>query len=168
FLGGPTARRAEEIHEARTAAEARLRALSRELTGRESVEVRDGRPAEEIARVAEERGAELVVVGPHARGGLAGWLGSTAESLLASSHASVLLAREPPPGAPRRIPAAVDESERGRAVLARAAALRERFGAALEVLYVFDLVSYQPAVELTGHVPPPTAPAPEARETARG
>lgn len=166
FLGGPTAGTAEEIRDAEAVADERLREFSRSLTGRESVVVRKGSPAEEIAGVARERGVDLVVVGPHARHGVAGWLGSTAESLLGSSPAPVLLARDVPPGPPSRILAAVDESDRGVEVLALARTLKERFGASLDILYVFDLPGYLPALELVGTPQAPTEPTPEARGSA--
>src|SRR5690606_23931576 len=55
--------------------------------------VREGRPADQIAAVAEERGADLIIVGEHGRsGGIRGLVGSTAEQLARSAPAPVLLA----------------------------------------------------------------------------
>jgi nucleotide-binding universal stress UspA family protein/predicted phosphoribosyltransferase len=53
--------------------------------------VREGEPAEEIARAAEELGADLIVLGSHARRGLAhAVLGSVAERVLRDSKVPVL------------------------------------------------------------------------------
>ncbi len=52
-----------------------------------------GRPESEIHRVAEEQGADLIVVGSHGRHGLALLLGSTANGVLHGSPCDVLAVR---------------------------------------------------------------------------
>ena len=66
--------------------------------------VRDGQPRAEIVDAARERGADLVVVGAHARGRLARFIvGSTAEWVVRHAHCPVTVvahdpaAREPAP-----------------------------------------------------------------------
>lgn len=101
--------------------------------------IRVGQPAREIAMLAEEWSADLVVVGEHGRGGGLGglWtrLGSTAERVVRSSSAPVLLARGMPPGKPRRILAPIDHSEVAASVLGWARLLRETTGAELVAMH---------------------------------
>jgi universal stress protein A len=52
-----------------------------------------GRPESEIHRVAEEEGADLIVVGSHGRHGLALLLGSTANGVLHGANCDVLAVR---------------------------------------------------------------------------
>lgn len=52
-----------------------------------------GRPEAEIHRIAEERAADLIVVGSHGRHGLALLLGSTANSVLHGARCDVLAVR---------------------------------------------------------------------------
>jgi nucleotide-binding universal stress UspA family protein len=83
-----------------------------------AIEVRSGRPAEQLHSVAEEHEADLLVVGRagrHTRG--VKQLGSTVERLLRRSRIPVLVAGGTLAAAPRRILAAVDEGELARDVL---------------------------------------------------
>ena len=52
-----------------------------------------GRPESEIHRIAEEEGADLIVVGSHGRHGLALLLGSTANGVLHGANCDVLAVR---------------------------------------------------------------------------
>ncbi|MEQ9451542.1 MAG: universal stress protein [Pseudomonadales bacterium] len=52
-----------------------------------------GRPESEIHRVAQEQGADLIVVGSHGRHGLALLLGSTANGVLHGASCDVLAVR---------------------------------------------------------------------------
>lgn len=55
-----------------------------------------GDPAAEIVRVAEERGAGLIVISSHGRAGLGRILfGSTAESVVRHAHCPVLVVKPP-------------------------------------------------------------------------
>jgi universal stress protein A len=68
--------------------------LEREaLTSGVETMIVSGRAKVEIARVAEEQHADLIVVGAHGRHGLAGVLGSTAERVLHRVNCDVLTVR---------------------------------------------------------------------------
>lgn len=127
----------EEMERARAA----LADLRAELDGaRVREEIRVDRPARAIAAIAQERKADLVVVGEHGRGGGLGVrLGSTAERVVRCAQVPVLLARGMPAGAPRRILAPIDDSEVAPKVLAWAERLREAGGAELVVLHALGL-----------------------------
>lgn len=116
----------------RRAAEKRLDALAGEL-GRGWLHIRTGHPAEEVATVASEWGADLVVAGKHGghHHGVLDVLGSTAEQLVASCHRPVLLARSLPAGPPRTLLVPVDESEAAGRALEWASLLGRRHGARL-------------------------------------
>ena len=78
------------------------------------LQVREGSPGEEIARVAEERGADLVVVGSNRHSSLHDLLlGSTAAYLATHSLAPVLVMRSKAPSRiqPVRIPTASVQSQ---------------------------------------------------------
>jgi nucleotide-binding universal stress UspA family protein len=63
-----------------------------EVTG----ELREGRPFREIPRAAQEKDADLVVMGTHGRTGLSHWLmGSVAERVVRVCSAPVLTVRHP-------------------------------------------------------------------------
>jgi nucleotide-binding universal stress UspA family protein len=77
-----------------------------------AIEVRSGRPAEQLHAVAEEHEADLLVVGRTGRRVRAvKQLGSTIERLLRRSATPVMVAGGPLSAAPRRILAAVDEGD---------------------------------------------------------
>jgi nucleotide-binding universal stress UspA family protein len=161
FLGGPTAAYLEHVQRAHQEADAHLRPQVRGLVANQPVSVRQGRPDREILRAAAETHPDVVVLGEHDRGGLQGWLGSTAERLLPSSPTPVLVAQKVPPAAPRQILAAVDESELATGVLTWARLLSERWKAPLHVVYVLDVTRYT-ATYLGGT----GAAVQDARETA--
>lgn len=100
------------LENARDGAERRLRAFSATLPlANISIEIRDGRPADTIADVAREKGADLVVVGKHGEHGpLRGYTGRTADNLVRSAPAPVLMASGIPPGDPRRVVVALTYS----------------------------------------------------------
>ena len=83
-----------------------------------AIEVRSGRPAEQLHAVAEEHDAELLVIGRAGkRARRVKQLGSTVERLLRRSAKPVMVAGGALSAAPRRILAAVDEGELARDVL---------------------------------------------------
>lgn len=138
FLEGrypPTERLVET---ARAGAEGRLRELVSSLaTGLMWTEVRVGKPDEEIVRVAEEYGADLIVVGrPAPRTGVWGRLGTTVQRVLRRATVPVLLASDLPPRSPSRLLAGVDESELTAPVLDWTRLLAERFTADAIVVHV--------------------------------
>lgn len=101
---------------------------------------REGGPADEMIRLAEESGADLIVMGSRAQDGREHsawtWLGTTAERVLRASPTPVLLVRGRLQGPPRNLLVAVDGSEPSLGALAWANFLRSRFGAALTALHV--------------------------------
>jgi nucleotide-binding universal stress UspA family protein len=122
-----------------SALDACLRGVGESLApGRVRVALRSGRPAEALASVAEEAGAELVCV---ARGkrrhGSARFGATTPERLLAATRRAVLVV----PGdfaAPSRIIAGVDERQGGEAVLDAACDLASAFGAGIDAVHVVE------------------------------
>jgi len=103
---------------------------------RVTLEVREGRAADVLLEVADLRGADVVVVGPHGcRPGVWEILGTTAERVICEAAAPVLVARGLPPGAPRRILAAVDAGERTGSMLAWARFLGALHDARVIVLH---------------------------------
>jgi nucleotide-binding universal stress UspA family protein len=123
---------------ARAGAEQRLRELGSSIaTGLVWTEVRVGPPDQEIARVASEYEAFLIVLGRHGeRAGLRNRLGTTAERVLAWDAAPVLVMPEEPIATPRTILVAIDDSDGAVPVLRWARELAQRFGAKATLLYV--------------------------------
>jgi nucleotide-binding universal stress UspA family protein len=95
---------------------------------------------------AAASGAGLIVVSTHGRTGFARWLlGSVSERLLRAAPCPVLVARGGSASAqPRltRILVAVDLSEPSRRALSMAASIAAKFGAELQVLYVWAAPFY--------------------------
>lgn len=116
--------------------------------------VRIGSPSEEIVAFAEEKEADLVVVGTQGRSVLARvFAGSVAESVLRRAPCPVLAVRVPdgaaPPAAPpslSRILCAVDHSASSRAALRASCDLADRFESEVVAVTVVDdyLVSQGP------------------------
>ena len=106
------------------------------LTGRAPGEIETfiatGTPDRELVREAEDRSAELVVVGSHSHSALKHvFLGDVAESIVRHAHCSVLVAR--PHATTRRILAATDFSSGSTPAVALAAEHARRVGARLTV-----------------------------------
>lgn len=136
-LGGDRERlRRESLEEARY----RLQELAESAPGsRVRTHIREGKPAAEIVRFAEEVGADLIVVGE--QGPLRGvrtLLGSTAERVLHDARAPVLVTRKVPDAPPRRLLAAIDDSDIAGGVLAWTNTLLERTDATATVLNVVN------------------------------
>lgn len=127
--------------------------------GRVDTALREGRPADRIAEVARDANADLVAVGGHGhRRGVADLLGSTAEQLVRSSDAPVLLARNLPPGMPEVLVVPIDGSVASMSALAWANLLQERSGARVVLL---NVISHT----LIGHIS--TVSATSARDEFR-
>lgn len=101
------------IENARRGAAIRLAEFARRMSHPQlRAEVRVGRPEDVLTTLAEELGAELVVVGLHGqRNGLWRVLGSTAERVVRRTGTSVLLARRLPEPGLRTVLCALDESD---------------------------------------------------------
>ncbi|HET8656263.1 MAG TPA: universal stress protein [Longimicrobiaceae bacterium] len=149
-LRGLGADREELRLAAREGAQRRLDELAALGEGaRVGTHVREGRPAREIVHLADELGADIVVVGQQGpTHGVRVLLGSTAERVLFRSPIPVLVARKVGGAPPRRLFAAVDPSDVADDVLAWTRALIEHFGATATLLSVVDRVLL--ADELTG------------------
>lgn len=112
------------------------------------VEVRVGRrPYEELARLAEELRADLLVIGSRGeRQGIWRLLGSTAEHAVRLSPISVLLARGLPAEGVKTIVVALDESEVTPLVLQWASRLARRFKANVVAVHVVHRFVHGPTL----------------------
>lgn len=130
------------------------------------VEVREGRPAEEILKRATALPADLVVIGTQGRGGIEKWvLGSVTERVLRKANAPVLAvpARGALPAGPAlfgTIVWATDFSPPAEAALQHAIALAGRDGSRLVLVHVVSHAS-----EAAPGAPPDAAA--ELQERAR-
>ena len=108
----------------------RLRQEGAEVAGGH---LRRGRPAEEICKLAEEAGADLVVVGSRSLGTVKRLLvGSVSEEVVGTAPCPVLVVRGPWP--PSRIVVGYDSSEQARQAGALAASIGRLFGASGQVV----------------------------------
>ena len=90
-------------------------------TGELSLVVKEGSPAEEIAKRAQELDANLVVMGVHNQHGINRILGSTTQKVLNQSGCDVLAIHPDSSGFPyQRVLVAVDTTEHAQSVLSRA------------------------------------------------
>ena len=138
FLRGRYPSRDGIIETARIGAAARLRKLATAI-GAERVrwEILTDDPAGRIERLADEVGADLIVIGKHgARSGLWRGLGTTAERVSRSTSVPVLLVEGNPETRPRRMLVAVDDDDVTEWVLAWAARLAEHFDATVTLIHV--------------------------------
>jgi nucleotide-binding universal stress UspA family protein len=126
-------------------------ALEKLCAGRRvtSKRTRKGLPDLEVAELAKELDADLVVVGTHGRSGLAHvLLGSIAERVIRVAPCPVVTvpagAHLPKPGEPivRTILAPTDLAADSEAAVAQVLALADRIGAEVALLYVLDLPGY--------------------------
>lgn len=107
-------------------------------------ELRDGNPAAETARVAQELHADLVVMGTHGRTGIQRWvLGSVAETVLRRAACPVLTVppraeEDPDPMFFKRIVCATDFSPASEAAVRYATALAVEADASLFLVHVLD------------------------------
>jgi len=115
-----------------------LRLARAALEGAQSEEMLGfGDAASEIVSLADAVRADLVIVGSHNRHGFERFLlGSVSEAVKERAHASVLVARTPPP--PRAILAALDGSERGERAFGLAQRLAEAWHARVVGFQVKD------------------------------
>ena len=133
-------------------AEAGLLALVDEQTRQYAstrARVERGVPHREIVRVADDEGADLIVMPTHGRTGMQHMIfGSTAEKVVRLAPCPVLTVcpKEPPhPLTPERILLATDFSDTADQALKEALALACRYRAALTLLHVVTLWDSDPA-----------------------
>lgn len=139
FLRGVLPDSEPALSDARGEAEERLRTLAASMGAPAArCEVRVGRPAEEIARVAEDEGAGLIVVGAHGQQYTA-WnpLGSVAEQVIRCSGVPALVAHSTPEEV-ERILVSVDDTGMTDGVLNWAGFLAQQCAARLVALHVLD------------------------------
>ena len=137
------------IDDARLGARVRLEKLVASLGAANArIEVRVGRrPYEELARLAEELRADLLVIGSRGeRQGIWRLLGSTAEQAVRLLPASVLLARGLPADGVRTIVVALDESDVTPWVIQWASLLARRFGANVVAVHVVHRFLHGPTL----------------------
>jgi nucleotide-binding universal stress UspA family protein len=107
-------------------------------------EVREGHPATETVRTAQELGADLIVMGTHGRTGVRHWaLGSGAETVLRRAACPVLTVPPRADDAPdpmffKRILCATDFSPAAEAAVQYASALAAEADASLSLVHVID------------------------------
>jgi nucleotide-binding universal stress UspA family protein len=161
FLRGLCPPASELIEDARRGAESRLQELRVSVDAPSvSLEVRVGRPDEVLLRVAEDRQAELIVIGPHdERPGVWKLLGSTAERVVRGSARAVLLARGLKGEGPRRVLLAIDESEARHQVLEWGARFARELNAEVIAVHVANPLQHGAAM---------VAGSPQERERAEG
>lgn len=143
----------------RAEAQSQLSRIDRDLKARGltlTVELTEGRPAEQIINFARAQHVDLIVLSSHGEGGLTGWaLSSTALMVIARTHASLLVV--PAHSAEgqrvgelrlRRVLVPLDCSPRAECVLPLATALARAHDAALILAHVV------PEPEVPRRLPP--------------
>jgi universal stress protein E len=106
-------------------------------------EIRVGKPHAEIAKVARERGADLIVVGPHGdRPRPRVLLGTTADRIVRTSEVPVLVGAHAPVRTPEQLLVAVEDAPITAAVLDAARSFAERFDATITLLNVWSNAEY--------------------------
>lgn len=105
--------------------------------GRSTAEVRVGRPHQEILALAQEKSADVIVVGRQ-QVGSAGWarVGAIAQRLLRTARIPILVVSGEGPDSPQEILAAVDDSPMTSPVLEWVRILSEHFSAEATALHV--------------------------------
>ena len=118
--------------------------------------VLEGHAANEIRRVAESEGADLIVMGAHGRRGWRLLLGSTANAVLHGGVCDVLCVHIPEEPHPfRHLLVAVDSAEEASPMLTRAVEVAARSAARVSVVTVVQPLEYTYAgIDLTGYADP--------------
>lgn len=129
---------------AREYASTHLRALADEIGRPEArIEIRVGKPHEQVAAVAAEVRADLVVIGPHGdRPRPSRFLGTTADRITRTSRVPILIATSPRQHPPKRLLVPFDEGEITPHLMDWTDALAERFDARVTLLHVWSNAVY--------------------------
>lgn len=164
---------AELERAARDAAGVRLAAVASLLPGeRVRTALYVDRPHAALAELAEQTGADLVVIGPHGDRPRP-WrrLGTTADRLVRIARTPVLVSIGEPSLPPRRLLVPIEDVGDPAvltAVLRWARHLAGRFGAAVTLLSVVTATSYEEAAaRILAHAGGGAAPDPGSRDTVR-
>jgi len=132
--------------------------------GADRLHVLSGKPARALLQAAESRGSGLVFIGPHAKGSLFDF-GGTTRAVLASSTLPVWIQRGPALPV-ERILVAVDFSAHSEAAIRWAAAAAQRMGASVRVLHCFVPPSFA-YTSTIGPTPIPNYVIDQERDAAR-
>lgn len=129
---------------ARVDAENDLEQVARTIgRGVTRLEVRAGRPSTAIAQLASERGADLIVVGPHGPGAHESfWLGTTADALVRSADVPVLVGGRAPTAGNTRVIVGVDSLPMTAPVLSWAGHAMGALGGRLTILHAIEPAAY--------------------------
>lgn len=139
---------ADEASDAQTALAEIAQAVQETHGLRVEIVVRAGHPAGAIAALAEEEGADLVVMGAHRRRILADiFVGTTIERVIRSAKVPVLMANAASPAPHVAILAAIDFSDNSLHAVRTARALGLLEGARLTLLHAFTA----PAKDMMRH-----------------
>ncbi|HEU4993615.1 MAG TPA: universal stress protein [Gemmatimonadaceae bacterium] len=140
FLRGTAPRRDEIESVARQFASARLADLTTLLPGSHPPGIiRVGRPHEQLALLADEEKADLILIGPHGdRPRPWKLLGTTAERLVRAANRPVMVACAVPSTTPTHVLAAVDDDRATQMVLRWARGLADAHGAAVTAVHVIS------------------------------
>jgi nucleotide-binding universal stress UspA family protein len=127
-------------------------------------ELRVGRPHEELTKLAEDVGADLLVLGPHGERPRP-WkmLGTTAERTLRNAKTSVLIMAGSFATAPRRLLVALDDGPSMSEILTEAERVADEFAAEVTIVHVLNPAVVSPVLSNAGATAPRTAgevPAP--------
>lgn len=129
---------------ARQYAQGRMQALSAALP--RSVarrEIRVGKPHEQVAAVATEVDADIVVIGRHGdRPRPSTFLGTTADKIARTSPVPVLIVTDPPSRTPQRILTPVEDAAVTPQLLAWTKDLAEQLDASVTLLHVWSNAAY--------------------------
>lgn len=120
-----------------------LENLARKIADRDgircSVELRRGRPANELADLARSAGVALLVIGPHRRSMIRDAFGAvTAERIVRDSPVPLLVSNKDPEGPYRRMLIPVNLDDGSRKVIEALTALGLTGGARITLLHVYD------------------------------
>lgn len=116
-------------------------------------EVVVGHAVDRLIQAVDTHAADMLVIGEHEpRRGKGEVLGTTAEKVVRNVSVPVLIGRGLPPGPPRRIVVAVDDSSGGRRALRWAAFLGRHLGARVTAVHALQPVAHAP-VELVAVMP---------------
>lgn len=106
-------------------------------------EIRIGRPHEQVATLAAEVQADVVVIGPHGdRPRPSKFLGTTADRIARTCPVPILVVANPQPRTPKQILVPVDDAAITPALISWSQTLAKRFDAGVTLLHVWSNAVY--------------------------